>query len=86
MGGVRFFTFGGHMQKYQILTTISEQPSATRASDLLEGAGIPIVVEHVDLGGGEYPIRGFRVLVPAEFSRSAQRLIAAAANLHHKLN
>ena len=74
------------MKKYEILTTITEQPFASQTSALLEEAGIPILVEHVDLGNGEYPIHGFRVLVPGEFSGSAQRLISAAGNTSPLVN
>ena len=74
------------MRNYEILTTIAGQPFAAKASALLEDAGIPIMVEHVDLGDDMLPLHGFRVLVPREFSGSAHRLITAAAALPHELN
>jgi hypothetical protein len=66
---------GGKMDQYLVLTTTTEQPLATRACDALEDAGIPLLLEHIEMSSGKHKASGYRLLVPSRFSQRARRLV-----------
>jgi hypothetical protein len=69
------------MERYQVLTTTAEQPFVNKASEMLEDAGIPIMVEHVKIAEKSGVSNGFNILVPRQYQQSAKRLIDAASTL-----
>ena len=70
------------MDRYQVLTTTTKQPFVNRASEALERAGIPLMVEHVEVNEDGGSAIGFRVLVPDQYTQSAMRLIDAANEVY----
>ncbi|RMG44050.1 MAG: hypothetical protein D6719_02715 [Candidatus Dadabacteria bacterium] len=63
------------MEKYLVLTTTTERSLANRACTTLEQAGIPVLVEHVEISESGLRATGYRVLVPAQFTQTAMRLV-----------
>lgn len=63
------------MDHYVLLTRITEQPLANRACAMLEDAGIPVMLEHVEVTTGETRASSYRVFVPSQHTQSAQRLV-----------
>ena len=53
------------MEQFLVLTTIKDRLLADRACSILEGAVIPVILEHVELFEAGQNASGFRVLVPA---------------------
>lgn len=62
--------------RYIIVTTSSQQSSVIRATDALEDAGIPVMVQHVSTQASDVS-HHFRVMVPDRFSRRASQVVAA---------
>jgi hypothetical protein len=67
--------WGEFMDQYLVLTTTTEQPLATKACDALEDAGIPLLLEHIEMANGRERSSGYRLLVPSRFSQRARRLV-----------
>ncbi|MBX7143872.1 MAG: DUF2007 domain-containing protein [Oligoflexia bacterium] len=70
------------MDQYLVLTTTTDQPLANSACALLEEAGIPLMLEHVELSRGARRACGYRLLVPQRYSHKAQRLVFKASSAH----
>ncbi len=64
------------MDHYVLLTRISEQPVANRACASLEDAGIPVMLEHVEVTSGGTRASNFRLFVPDQHVQAAQKLVS----------
>ncbi|MFM1849006.1 MAG: hypothetical protein RL417_2480 [Pseudomonadota bacterium] len=74
--------------RFLVLTTTFEQALADRTCAALEDAGIPVILEHVqisdrDLDDNLYTASGFRVLVPAPHTQTAMRLVTATSSAYY---
>jgi hypothetical protein len=74
--------------RFLVLTTTFEQALADRTCAALEDAGIPVILEHVqisdrDLDDNPYIASGFRVLVPAPHTQTAMRLVTATSSAYY---
>jgi hypothetical protein len=74
--------------RFLVLTTTFEQALADRTCAALEDAGIPVILEHVqisdrDLDDNPYTASGFRVLVPAPHTQTAMRLVTATSSAYY---
>lgn len=65
------------MDHYVLLTRISEQPLANRACASLEDAGIPVMLEHVEVKSGSTRASNFRLFVPGQHVQAAQKLVSS---------
>ncbi len=65
------------MERFLILSTIKEQSLANRACAALENAGIPVMIEHVELRENGEKSQGFRLLVPSQYTQTAKRIYDA---------
>jgi len=65
------------------LATTTEQPLADRTCAVLEEAGIPVILEHVEMRARQTFAPGYRVLVPAQFSQTAMRLVDATSSAYY---
>ena len=63
------------MEKFLVLTTITEQRVANHYCAVLEDAGIPVIIEHVEILDGSLCALGYRLLVPAEFTGAGMRIL-----------
>lgn len=68
------------MERFLVLTTTTERHQASRACAALEDAGIPVMLEHVEINNDGGSASGFRLLVPAQFTQTAMRLVSAAGS------
>ena len=66
------------MERYLEITVTTDEPFATKASHALEAAGIPVMIEHVEVRSGSTVEPGFRVLVPSHLAQNALRLVSAS--------
>jgi hypothetical protein len=85
------------MDKFEILTTTTEQTLANKTCAVLENAGIPVMLEHVELGDvnsgevekveeesrSEAKRSGFRLSVPHQFSKTAMRLADVTSSSYY---
>lgn len=69
------------MDRFVNLTTIGDRLLANRVCQSLEDAGIPVMLEHVEIVQNLQRTSGFRLLVPLESLQTAQRLADATARL-----
>ena len=67
-------------ERFVVLTTLTDQSLANRACSLLESAGIPVMLEHVEIFGDDMRAIGYRLMAPARMSQSAMRLVHAASS------
>lgn len=67
------------MEQFVVVITTTDQPLADRACAALEDAGIPVMLEHVEIHENNFRASGYRLMVPSQFVQSAQRLTRAAA-------
>ena len=72
------------MERFLVLTTTTEQPLANRTCAVLEDAGIPVMIEHVEITDGGSRALGFRLMVPSQFTQTAMRLIAATSTAYYE--
>lgn len=63
------------MEQFLVLTTIKDKILVDRTCGILEGAGIPVILEHVELFEAGESASGFRVLVPATDVVQAKTLL-----------
>jgi len=61
--------------RYRMLTTLTDRSVVTRSSSVLEDAGIPVMIEHVEMLDGNAQAYGFRMLVPEDHFHRAWHLI-----------
>lgn len=69
------------MDKFIHLTTIADRLIANRLCQSLEDAGIPVMLEHVDIIEHLQRASAFRLLVPTQLAQTARRLSEAASAL-----
>lgn len=67
------------MDRFLVLTTTTERPFANKACALLEDAGIPVMMEHVEITQGNCRASGFKLLVPSQYTQTAMRLVDQAS-------
>lgn len=67
------------LDRYILVSTSSLQASVIRATNALEDAGIPVMVQHVFVDAEDSS--QFRVMVPDRFSNRANELIAPHLHL-----
>ena len=72
------------MERFMVLTTTTEQPFVTRATELLEEAGIPVMIEHVEIMDSKNRALGYRVLVPRQYTQYAMQLVDAASFAYYQ--
>lgn len=68
------------MEKFEVLTTTTEQKLANQTCEALEEAGIPVMLEHREIVEGPGRACGFRVLVPSDCMQAAQMLARRAGS------
>jgi hypothetical protein len=66
------------MEKYREVRTTAHRPAANKMSAVLENAGIPLMVQHVEISSGQDLETRFRLLVPDQHSQKALLLVNAA--------
>jgi hypothetical protein len=74
--------------RFLVLTTTFEQGLADRTCAVLEDAGIPVILEHVQIADRTpeniaYKASGYRVLVPAPHTQTAMRLVTATSTAYY---
>lgn len=67
------------MERFVVLLTTTERTVANRACEGLEHAGIPVMLEHVEIHDGATRASGYRLLVPSEATQAARRLTDSVA-------
>lgn len=71
------------MDRFLVLTTTTEQPLANKTCAVLEDAGIPVMLEHVEITHGETRASGYKLLVPSQFTQTAMRLVDATSSAYY---
>ena len=71
------------MDDYVLVSRITEQPLANRACAALEDAGIPVMMEHVEIKNGPTRASSFRLLVPSQFTQTAQKVVNNASTVYY---
>ena len=66
--------------EYVVLTATSEQGLANKTCEALEDAGIPVMLEHREIKSDGNRASGYRVLVPMQYTHTAQKLASAASS------
>ena len=74
--------------RFLVLTTTFEQALADKTCAVLEDAGIPVILEHVQISDRDvrdtpYTASGYRVLVPAPMTQTAMRLVSATSSAYY---
>ena len=70
------------MDRFLVLTTTTDQPLANKACEALEDAGIPVMLEHIEILSGKTRASGYRLLVPSQFTHTAMKVIDATSVAH----
>ncbi|MCB0339368.1 MAG: hypothetical protein KDD53_07180 [Bdellovibrionales bacterium] len=70
------------MEQFFVLTTYSDHMVADSTCGLLEQAGIPVMLEHVEIHEAGVAASGIRLLVPFEYTQRAMKIIEAGKGLH----
>ncbi|MCB0310473.1 MAG: hypothetical protein KDD42_04525 [Bdellovibrionales bacterium] len=73
----------GAVDRFVVITTTSEQVLANKTCQAIEDAGIPVMLDHRQIGSGQRFASGFRVLVPSQHSQTAQRLAQATSSAYY---
>jgi hypothetical protein len=63
------------MDQFLIIATLNHHMIANRTCAALEDAGIPVMLEHVEIEEDGISSTGYRVLVPSQHSSAATRLV-----------
>lgn len=63
------------MERYLEVSTVLEAGKADRSCDMLERAGIPVLIRHIEIMSGDSSMPAYTLLVPSHQSNQAQRLI-----------
>ena len=61
---------------FSVLTIITQSSVADRTCERLEEAGIPVMLEHVEISYGPQVSHGYRLLVPSTMHQNAMSLIS----------
>lgn len=75
--------------RFLVLTTTFEHGLADRTCAVLEEAGIPVILEHIQVADRTpdnvpYKASGYRVLVPAPHTQTALRLATATSRAYYE--
>lgn len=65
------------MDRYVVLTSLSDQFAANQVCSALEHQGIPVIIEHLLVNGDGVTGNGFRVLVPSHQAQRGLRLVGS---------
>lgn len=63
------------MDRFVVLATLSDSIAADLLCGALEGAGIPVLLEHVEIQDGKLNASGVRILAPSDRAQQAIVLI-----------
>lgn len=72
-----------HMDHFLMLTTTTSRNKADRLCDRLEDAGIPVILEHIEVRDGALRAIGYRLLVPARNTAVALKLLGSLVPNHY---
>ena len=61
--------------KFVCIKVLTSQKLADRACTALEEAGIPVMLQHLEVEEGELRALGFRVFTPTRCVQSASRIV-----------
>lgn len=70
------------MSNFLVLATFSNRQIANRTCEILEDAGIPILLEHVEYVDCDEREFGYRLLVPSDSTQNAMEYIAPILKRH----
>ncbi len=62
-------------ERYVSITVFSDPVAADQACSVLEEAGLPVLIQHLEVEGGELKASGYRVLAPANYAQTAMKLL-----------
>ena len=62
------------MEKFLVLTTLTDRTKANRTCAALEDAGLSVMLEHITIRDADTDVSGFRVLVPSEYTQQAKMI------------
>ena len=68
---------GMSMDRYLEVVTTEDSTSADKSCETLEQAGIPVLIQHVEITTEGTSRPGFTLLVPSQHCNQAQRLVDA---------
>lgn len=69
------------MDQFLVLTTLTDRIEIDSTADMLETAGIPIMLEHVEVEQQGTAAPGVRVLVPSQWAQRAFSMLASQNQL-----
>lgn len=72
------------MTNYLPISTLSDSVVADATCEMLESAGIPVMLEHVEIIHGNLRSPGYRVLVPEQFATRADLLVTMASSAYSR--
>lgn len=67
------------MEHFVVVITTTDQLLAERSCAALEDSAVPVMLEHVEIHENGVQASGYRLMVPAQFAQTAQRLTRATA-------
>ena len=73
------------MERYLEVTTVQEASRADRSCEVLERAGIPVLIRHVEIVSGDFSSPGYTLLVPSQHSNQALRLVTEGSSGIHAM-
>ena len=62
-------------ERYVSITVFSDPVAADQACSVLEEAGMPVLIQHLEVQDGNIRASGYRVLAPANCVQTAMRLL-----------
>lgn len=71
---------GDAMERFLEVTTTTRQIVANETCEALENAGIPVVLEHVNVVDGGEHTTGYRLFVPSQHSQAAIQIVNGAVS------
>ena len=72
------------MDQFVVLATLSDNILADVVCSALESAGIPVLMEHVEIVQGHLNASGVRVLAPADKAQHAMLLVQHVLDLQSR--
>ena len=62
-------------ERFVSIKVLSDSASADRTCSILEEAGIPVLIQHLEIEEGTLKASGYRVLAPAHCAQTAMKLL-----------
>jgi hypothetical protein len=62
-------------ERYVSITVLSDPVAADQACSVLEEAGMPVLIQHLEVEDGAVKVSGYRVLAPANCAQTAMKLL-----------